>query len=308
MSRREGNNFSPAIIASVLLHGVLLLIALFVFPKTKDPRPLGDVVPITIVAESPVADVRPAVQAPEEQEAQSKTPAPEAAPDPQPAPEPTPAPPQPKPAPSKPAPTPPKPTPKPTPPPQPAPAPKPTPKPTPAKPQPKPAPPTPAKPQTKPSPPAPAKPQQKPGLDLDALAKSVAGSKPSGGKPAPAKPGPNRPSTAPVPRPAVGAGKGLSASSMAGLAAELQRRWNPNCAVEGGGRTNLTIQILLSPTGQLLGEPKVIRGMSGDPIVQADALQAISAIRQAAPFPNLPDEAYGERLNLNFNGAKACAG
>src|SRR5260221_370013 len=106
---------------------------------------------------------------------------------------------------------------------------------TPPAPPPKPAPPPPTpKPIPTPANPVPApaaKPQKS--LDLDALSASISRlQKPSTPKPSSAAKGPARPETALQARPALGAG--VSAAALTGLTDELQRRWNPNCDVEGG--------------------------------------------------------------------------
>jgi protein TonB len=167
---------------------------------------------------------------------------------------------------------------------------------------------TPAKPAEKPKPaPSPTpKPKKVAELDFDALEKRV--QKAGGGKPQSGgeKKGPARPPTAPQPRP-DGKGTGVNASSIAGLVDELQRRWNPNCEVEGGSRVKLTVQIRVAPSGQLLEPPKIIRGLSNEPMVQAAATRARLAVTSSVPFRNLPDEYYGEALNLTFDAQKACS-
>jgi protein TonB len=151
-----------------------------------------------------------------------------------------------------------------------------------------------------------AKPQQRAELDFDALERRL--QQAGGGKPRPAggDKGPTRPATAPQPRP-DGAGKGLNASSIQGLVDELNRRWRPNCDVEGGARVKLTVQVRISPSGQLLTEPRVTRGLSNDPMVEAAATKAKLAITASLPFRNLPEDYVGEPLNLNFDAQQACS-
>ena len=105
-------------------------------------------------------------------------------------------------------------------------------------PQPKPVPPTPTPKATKPAEtlpavkPAPPKKPEK-GLDLDALSASVSKMvKPAAAKPSSAAKGPARPEAALAARQTMGTG--ASAAALTGLTDELQRRWNPNCDVEGG--------------------------------------------------------------------------
>ncbi len=276
-------DYSRAGIASVALHaaviGLLMVGGLF----TKQ-LPVGSVVPITIVPNANVTNLRAAQKAEVEQTAQAETPAPQ--------PEPTPPTPQP-------APTPPAPQPKPTPPtPTPKPAPAPTPKPTPA-PAPKPVPATPA------PKPAPAKPAPQKSLDLDALLASVKKSQPkTGGVGAR---GPNRAETALQAREAAGAGQAEMAAAVNGLADKLQRLWNPNCEVEGGRDVKVRATFQLGPAGQLVGAVDA-GGLehSSSPVVRAAAERAIRAVNQAAPFSTLPRGFFNQRVTVNFNAREAC--
>jgi protein TonB len=169
--------------------------------------------------------------------------------------------------------------------------------PPPAAPQPTPAPPTPK--------PAVTKPQKN--LDFAALDASLAK---SAAKPAPAKPssatqGPARPETALQARPALGAGE--SAAAISGLADELQRRWNPNCDVQGGRDVIIRATFQLGAGGNVVGEvaTQVARGQGG--VAEAAAARARSAVFAAAPFRNLPRQFYGERISVNFNAREACS-
>ena len=109
--------------------------------------------------------------------------------------------------------------------------------------------PIPAPAPVKPTPPA--KPEKS--LDLDALSASLSKmAKPAPPKPSSAPKGPARPETAPVARQTVGTG--LSAAAMSGLADELQRRWNPNCDVEGGRDVQLKVIFTIGPGGQVVGD------------------------------------------------------
>jgi outer membrane biosynthesis protein TonB len=225
---------------------------------------VGTVVPVTIVSNAPSTDVRPAVQAPEEQTALADEPVPDAplesaAPEPQPAP-------------------------------------------TPPVPAPKAAKPVEKVPAVKPAPPA--KPEK--GLDLDALSASVSKMvKTSTPKPSSAAKGPARPETALQARPAVGTGN--SAAALSGLTDELQRRWNPNCAVEGGRDVQVRVAFTLGAGGQVVGEvASQIKGAQ-NPVSQAAADRAVRAVYAAAPFRNLPREFYGDKIAVNFNAREACS-
>ncbi len=292
---RERSEFSGAMVASALLHVGVFAAALIGWPWAKQ-LPVGSAVPINIVANAPSTNLAPAIEGPEELPAQTEAPVPDA-PTPPAAPEPAPVPTPPQPAP--------KPAPQPTPQPKPTPTP-PTPKPAPTKPAPTPAP-TPKPAPAKPAPAAPAKPAPKAaerGLDLDALAASVA--KSSGGQRSSAAKGPARPETARQARPDLGTG--TAASAISGMSEEIERRWNPNCNVEGGRDVRLKVYLTLGSGGQVTGE--VTAGgaeRSADPVVRAAAERAIRAVYAAAPFPNVPRSFYGDRITLNFNTRDACS-
>lgn len=274
---RERSEFSGAMLASALLHAGVIGAALISWPWAKQ-LPLGSAVPINIVANAPVTDLAPAEQGPEDAPAQTEEPVPEA-PAPPAAPAPTP---QPVPIPPKPAPAP-------------APAPKPVPTPKPA-PAPRPAP---AKPAQK----APAKPAPKAekGLDLDALAASLPGAQRSS-----AAKGPARQATAPETRPDLGSGQ--AASAIAGMSDEIQKRWNPNCNVEGGRDVRLKVSFTLGGGGQVVGQVGAHGAEnSADPVVRAAAERAIRAVYAAAPFTRLPRSLYGQRFDLNFKTSEACS-
>ncbi len=276
---------SPALAGSALLHLSVFAAMLISWPWAKEIR-IGAAVPVTIVANAPATNLRPAVQAPEAQAAQTEVPAPDApeetvTPDP----EPTPTPPVTK-------------------------APPPSPKPTaaPAKPAPSPSPTARATPTPKPKTPAPpTKAAPSKDMDLDALLASISKpAKASGAARANAARGPSRPETATQARPDLGSG--LSASAMAGLADELQRRWNPNCEVEGGRDVQVRTTFVLGPTGAVVGEvSSQIKAGGSSGVAQAAAERATRAVYAAAPFKNLPRELYGQRIAVNFNAREACS-
>jgi len=182
-----------------------------------------------------------------------------------------------------------------------------------APPEPTPAPPTPAPvAKTAPAKPAekaaPQKAQTKPaekGLDFDALLASIPKSKSAPAKPSSAPKGASRPETAQQARPNLGSGLS-AAQAMTGLADELQRRWNPNCEVEGGREVVIRVTFALGAGGQLVGEPGAeIRGPR-NAVAQAAADRAVRAVYAASPFRNLPREFYGQRVAVNFNAREAC--
>ncbi len=275
MTSRE---LSPAALGSILLHAGIAAALLISWPWARDLK-VGAVVPVTIVANAPVTDLREAEQAPVEQTAQTEAPVPDA-----------PA----QSSPPEPAPAPPAPTPRPTPPAKAAPTPTPTPKPTP-----RPAEKAPAKPTPKTA----AKPADR-GLDFDALLASIPASK-SAPRPSSAQKGASRPQTATQARPNLGSGLSAAAAT-SGLVDELQRRWNPNCEVEGGRDVVVRVTFQIGPGGQLVGEPAPeIRG-ARSAVSQAAAERAVRAVYGASPFRTLPRDFYGQRLAVNFNAREAC--
>lgn len=269
MARTDAkSNLSPAMLASGALHALALAAALIAWPHRSRPIDLGSAVPVNIVAQGPVANIRPAEQGPEEVEAQTEEPVPDAPPQPAAVPAPAPVPTPPKPAPT--------------------PAPAPTPKPAPA----------PAKPAAKPA----------PSFDLDALAATVAKRAAAAGGPrSSARQGPSRQETAVEARPAVGASNAMIGSALGVLAAELQRRWNPNCEVEGGSDVNIRVGFRLIQGGRIVGNVESSGSTSNDPVIKAASDRAVRAVRQAAPFESLPQELFGQRIVVNFNAKQACA-
>ena len=255
-------------LGSLLLHATVAVALLISWNFTRDLK-VGSVVPVTIVSRAPDMDIRPAEQAPVEQTAQTEEPAPEAPPQS----------------------TPPVPTPKAA---TPPPKPEPTPKPLPPTPAPKPVP--------KPAP----TPKPEKSLDLDALSASISKmSKPvAPPKPSSAAKGPARADTAPVARQTLGTG--LSAAALTGLTDELQRRWNPNCNVEGGRDVQVRVVFTLGAGGQVVGD--VVPQIKGaaTPVARTAAERAVSAVYAAAPFRNLPREFYGDKIAVNFNAREAC--
>jgi len=185
------------------------------------------------------------------------------------------------------------------------------PEPAPPPPQPAPPPPSPkAAPKPAEKPPAPAakappKPAEK-SLDLDALAASLtrpARNAPQ--RPSSAPKGATRAETAPVARQTVGTGLAAGAA-LQGLAEELQRRWNPNCEVEGGRDVLVRVTFQLGVGGQVVGDVgSEIKG-ARTPVSQAAADRAVRAVYAAAPFRGLPREFYGDRIAVNFNAREAC--
>ena len=143
-------------------------------------------------------------------------------------------------------------------------------------------------------------------FDLDSLEASL--TRPARNTPqrsSSAAKGPARPETAPVARQTVGSGLAAGAA-VAGMTEELQRRWNPNCDVEGGRDVVVRVTFQLGATGQVVGE--VVPQIQGarSPVATAGAERAVRAVYAAAPFRGLPREFYGDRVAVNFNAREAC--
>jgi outer membrane biosynthesis protein TonB len=177
-------------------------------------------------------------------------------------------------------------------------------------PPPTPTPPTPApapKAAQTPAPKTPAKPEKS--LDFAALEKSLSKLVPrSQPKASSAPKGPTRPSTATTARETTGTDPAAAQAALAGLVDDLQRRWNPNCAVEGGRDMQVKVTFMLSAGGQVAGEPgwQILRGPQSA-VGQAAAERAVRAVYAAAPFRNLPREFYGDRIAVIFNAREACS-
>lgn len=186
----------------------------------------------------------------------------------------------------------------------------PEPEPAPPAPAPTPTPPTPTPTPAKKPPPAPAPSKKPPSreLDLDRLLSDVQASssrrppKPPGGRQGPAKPDTTV---------KAGTSKGDISQASRGylnnLGADLGRRWNPNCDVEGGNRVNLTLTIMLNSNGRLIGPPQITAGAKDDPLTKAAMTRAIFAARAAEPFKDFPPELAGEKLNFKLNAQTACS-
>jgi len=125
----------------------------------------------------------------------------------------------------------------------------------------------------------------------------------SGAKASGAQRGPAKAETAPEARP--DAGQGVSQSDLLGLQQLLERLWNPNCDVAGGSAVKLRVKLVVSLSGNLLGQPDA-GGLerSGDAVVAAAARRALDAVRQAAPYS---PPYYGQSIVVNFDAKEACA-
>jgi len=189
-----------------------------------------------------------------------------------------------------------------------APTPQAPPEPVPPAPEPQPQPPQPAPAPAKAAQPKPVpKPEAKPekALDLDALAASLSKmTKTSGGKPASAAKGPTRAETA------AQASKGLSVggqASLNGLVEDLERRWNPNCEVEGGRDVLVRVNFSIGAAGQLLGGVASQIRSAPTPAAKVAEERAVRAVYAAAPFRNASRELYGQKIAVNFDAKRACS-
>lgn len=255
---RDRSSMAQPLLGSFLLHGGLAVAMLVSWDWLSRPVRMEASVPVTLVAEAPIANVRPAVEAPAEAEALTEDPVPDATPEPA-AP---PAPPEPLVVPKSPPP------------------PKPAPKQKAAKPQ--------------------------PTLDLDALADSLKPSRPPKPKSS-AQKGRARPESAIQSRLAAGQADALAASALKSLSADLARRWNPNCAVEGGREVMIEATFRLNTGGRVVGTVEASGERASNPVVKAASDRAKEAVYAAQPFENLPEQLYGERITVRFNAQNACA-
>lgn len=270
---RERSSQLPAAAGSVLLHAAVLLFGLVALPWLSRPLKMGEVVPVTLISSQDSGTLKNAVQSPQPSPATTPEPTPEAPAQtaaPEPAPTPMPAPAPPKPSPPKPAPTPPK--------------------------------PQPAPPKVQPV-------KADKSLDLDALAASLAPAvkRSAGAQKSAAAKGPPKPATAVQAQATSGATDIAATGALASMAAELQRIWNPNCDVSGGGDANIKVSFRLASNGRLLGQPESSAEAVTDPVVRAASDRAKSAVGQASPFQNLPPQLYGPKITVNFNARQACA-
>ena len=153
-----------------------------------------------------------------------------------------------------------------------------------------------------------AQPKPEKTLDLDALSADITKmAKAQPARPSSAARGPARPETAQQARPALGNGA-ASAAAIQGLAEDLQRRWNPNCDVEGGRDVLVRVTFVIGAGGQVQGDVSSEVRSARNAVSQVAANRAVSAVYAAAPFRNLPREFYGERVSVNFNAREACSG
>ena len=107
--------------------------------------------------------------------------------------------------------------------------------------------------------------------------------------------------TAPTQR--VDAGQGVSQSDIAGLSQLLERLWNPNCDVAGGGAVVIPVKFTISFDGHVTGRI-VVGEHAGDPVVATAARRAIDAVHQAEPYA----ATYrGQQFTVIFDAKKACA-
>lgn len=186
------------------------------------------------------------------------------------------------------------------------------PEPVPPPPVPTPTPPTksPTQPPAKAAATPAAKPTPKPaekGLDLDSLYASL--TKPARNapqRPSSAAKGANRAETSPTPRQTAGSGLAAGAA-LEGLIAELERRWNPNCEVEGGREVLVRVTFQLGVGGQVVGDPTADIRSPATAVAKVGAERAVRAVHAVAPIRGLPREYYGERIAINFDARKACA-
>ncbi len=154
--------------------------------------------------------------------------------------------------------------------------------------------------------PKPTKPEKS--FDFDKLASTLtAPARNTPQRPTTAPTGPTRQSTAPNAQTSPDSGLLASRAAITGLTDELQRRWNPNCTVEGGRDVMVRVVFQMGVGGQVVGEPTFQIQGPRTPVSQAGAERAVRAVYAAAPFRGLPREFYGERIAVTFSAREACA-
>jgi periplasmic protein TonB len=94
---------------------------------------------------------------------------------------------------------------------------------------------------------------------------------------------------------------------MTGLVDELQRRWNPNCDVEGGRDVQVRVVFTIGAGGQVVGNAASQIRSTPNNVAQAAADRAVRAVYAAAPYRTLPREFYGTKIAVNFNAREACS-
>jgi outer membrane biosynthesis protein TonB len=269
-----------------------------------------EVTPVTLLTSDQLAALTAATRADKPEQATAPDPEPEPQPSPPPAPTPAPVP-----------------TPPPAPKPQPKPVPAPKPAPTPPAPAPKPAP----KPIEKASPtkPAAAQPQTPAtkGVDLDALAKSLALNTKAAGPTAKASApkGVARPETDLSDRAAEGQARATTMTALGPIRDKLIRLWNPNCGTDPAANVHFRVQMHLKEDGSLVRDPLTnapkleileypgvdfndpkVAAKYGD--IPASVARAKSAVARGAPYDGLPREDYNfwKTIVLNFDAKTAC--
>lgn len=274
--------FNTALVLSVLLHVGVFSLA-YISWKTAPPKMAVPSVPIELVSEVPA---REQAEAPVDELA-VKTPEPEPAPE-----EPAKVEPKPEPAPKLPVPTPQKPA-----------APKPELKPE-KKLEPKPV----EKPKPdpkgvkKPEPPKQTKPKTSAADDM--LSRLAA---------TPSKATTKKPAQANTRRTDGASNRGTSPqdagtqTSLTALTRKLQDLWNPNCDVPGARMVSPQIAFTISPNGRVIQGPEWINRRN-DPIWQAAAARAMSAVKQGELYDDLPKDLYNKRIEYTFDGNSACGG
>jgi outer membrane biosynthesis protein TonB len=227
-----------------VLHGLLVGLVLFPWPKAERP-PVLNAVPVTIVSDEITVAAAPADNPQPEpvlEDAATAPPPPEPEPEPTPL-EPTPTPPPPRPQ-SRPTP-----------------APTPPPKKTD----------TPPRPNPRPEQPRPQPRREEPSLDLDALA-------------GPRRPSPNTGTRAPTGQQGAGvASQAIGQSDLRALARQITPYWNVNCELPGAADLEIRVYVRLSEQGRVVGTPRLDRPRS-DATWRVAADGVLRAIQAAAPF------------------------
>ncbi len=98
-------------------------------------------------------------------------------------------------------------------------------------------------------------------------------------------------------------GNKLSQSEIDALRGAIQRCWNLPAGIMDGDNLKVSVQFMLTPTGEVNGRPEIISGGGSVGIERAAAESARRAVLQCAPY-NLPANKYAggwDQVIVNFD-------
>jgi len=94
-------------------------------------------------------------------------------------------------------------------------------------------------------------------------------------------------------------------TALTALTKRLQGLWNPSCDVPGFTTVHPDIRFMISPNGRVVQGPDWTNPRN-DPIWEAAASRAKSAVKQGELYDDLPKELYNRSVVITFDGQKAC--